>query len=123
MVNKSIFIDDKTNQLLNSILTETSSKSKSGILIGTIDRTSDYIYHIVSTPQNSEESAAAKDDLDSNWIIDHALQIHDMLLGGSDLLGLYFVDTPAANCKQVFKLLFFNEKKKISSCFKQTLRY
>ena len=106
MVNKSIFIDDKTNQLLNSILTETSSKSKSGILIGTIDRTSDYIYHIVSTPQNSEESAAAKDDLDSNWIIDHALQIHDMLLGGSDLLGLYFVDTPAANCKQVFKLLF-----------------
>ena len=31
------------------------------------------------------------------------LKIHDMLVGGQDILGMYFVDLPVANCRQVRK--------------------
>ncbi len=29
------------------------------------------------------------------------LKIHDMLVGGQDILGMYFIDLPVANCRQV----------------------
>ena len=102
---KSIIIDEAANQILNDILTENSKISKTGLLIGSvkqmtidlynknalylnyfkptikIDHSKDYIIHVVSTPPNensisaSSKSSDKKDDVDSNWIIDHALQV------------------------------------------------
>jgi hypothetical protein len=65
----------------------------------------------VATPPNEQKENAhqiseSNDKSDSNWIVDHALQIHDMLVGGQDVLGLYFVDMPVTTCRQILIKLF-----------------
>ncbi len=62
----------------------------------------DYIVYFVATPDNNDAQSAC----DQEWILNHALQIHDMLLGGLDILGIYGVDLPTAIGKQVFRLKY-----------------
>ena len=110
---KSIVIDELASQKLQSILLESSSAPKTGLLIGVVrpdcsipdiwnisdnikhqqkmDKTSDYIIHVVSTPPGGQgndslkssspttttaaAAATAASSVDVEWILNHALQV------------------------------------------------
>lgn len=116
---KSIVIDEQANLALKSILaSEQTVKSKTGLLIGTIEKSKDFILHVVSTPpvdesvisaataSNESKSTNELLDLNSEWILDHASQIHDMLVGGLDILGIYCVDLAPSIGRQILYKLF-----------------
>lgn len=68
--------------------------------------TSDYILSVTATAtatMNNQEQQQSKDEpgVDFEWIINHAMQIHDMLVGGNDILGVYCVDLSPSVGKQV----------------------
>lgn len=107
---KSILIDDDANKLLENILAKSDSESKTGLIIGTINESQDYIIYIIPTPKVTENLNSATNkpinSLDQDWIVNHGLQIHDMLVGGMDILGIYCVDSTAAIGKQILLKLF-----------------
>lgn len=119
---KSILIDESANVNLNKILSDykaplpnspLASSSKTGLIIGTIDNNVDYILNIISTPLYSSTSSfdstkknTSPEAIDYDWVMNHALQIHDMLIGGLDILGVYCIDTTPAVAKQLLTKLY-----------------
>jgi len=75
----------------------------------------DFILGVTSTAlmsdQQQQQQQKSKEDatVDYDWIINHAMQIHDMLVGGMDILGVYCVDLSPSVGKQVcfFSDFFF----------------
>lgn len=117
MTVKTLLIDEKTNAKLNDILTrklqDADSTTSSGLIIGNIDLSSgvnrDLITDIIETPFNDEQGsneAVDKGSVVSNWIVNHALQIHDMLVGGVDILGIYCIDYQQTQAKQLLSQIF-----------------
>jgi hypothetical protein len=86
-------------------------------------KSADYVVWVLATPPNddteqttratsSSSSSPRSTDVDSkgdkqhysidlDWIVNHALQVHDMLVGGMDILGVYCVDTSAQHARQI----------------------
>jgi hypothetical protein len=80
-------------------------------------KSADYVVWVLATPPNTdtEQAKAASSSRDNNvdagkqqhhrvdleWIVNHALQVHDMLVGGMDILGVYCVDTSAQQARQI----------------------
>lgn len=103
---KSILIDEQANQKLTQLLANSQqSSSKTGLIIGTIDQSKDFITSVIATPSNTSE-VSSNDSFDYDWIINHALQIHDMLIGGCDILGVYTIDLSPSISKQILVKLF-----------------
>lgn len=84
---KTIYLDAKTNDLLNNLI-QNEQQTKTGLLIGTIDTCKDYITLAIPTPKNEENP----DQAGASWAFNHALLVHDMLVGGCDILGIYTID-------------------------------
>ncbi|CAF0818045.1 unnamed protein product [Brachionus calyciflorus] len=107
---KSILIDENANQALNKLFLNYNEQiSTTGLLIGTIDESKDYITLVLPTLTNTDvedEPTQSKDLVDSKLIINHALLIHDMLIGGCDILGIYTVDQTPALSRQILTKLF-----------------
>ena len=66
--------------------------------------TTDFILGVTSTATMSEQQQQQLKEettVDYDWIINHAMQIHDMLVGGMDILGVYCVDLSPSVGRQV----------------------
>ena len=99
---KSIVIDESANLALNDLI-QSEQATKSGLLIGTMDQTKDFITLVVPTPVNESNE---KETIDSNWTVNHALLVHDMLIGGCDILGIYTIDQTPASSRLILSKIF-----------------
>lgn len=98
---KTIYLDEKANTLLNDLI-QKGQETKTGLLIGTIDASKDYITLVIPTPKNEEDA----DQADSLWSINHALLVHDMLVGGCDILGIYTIDQTPTFSRSLLTKIF-----------------
>jgi len=104
---KQIVIDENANKTLKNILTSDIQQTNTGLLIGNIDgSTTDYILNITATSPQTDQNTKNESGFDFDWIINHAMQIHDMLIGGMDIVGIYCVDLTPTIGKQVLTKLF-----------------
>ncbi|RNA29695.1 odr-4 -like protein, partial [Brachionus plicatilis] len=94
-------VDGKANDLLNNLI-QNGQETKTGLLIGTIDSSKDYITLVIPTPK-SEESC---DKANASWAINHALLVHDMLVGGWDILGIYSIDQAPLSARSLLSKIF-----------------
>lgn len=104
MVVKSILIDDQANKLLENVLDVNDAVSNTGLIIGTFNESKDSILNVIPTPACTEGGDSKGCDVE--WVVNHALQVHDMLVGGIDILGIYCVDLTPSIAKQVLLKIF-----------------
>lgn len=96
---RTILFDKQANKNFQKLLD--GKLSQSGLLIGQISASKDFILHVIPTPLNDT------DNKQEDWIVNHALQIHDMLTGGLDLLGIYIVDIQESlNARTILNKIF-----------------
>lgn len=105
---KSILIDENANLCLNNLIQNLDEQQapRTGLLIGTIDQSRDFITFVLPTPVNNCDDNDPKDGIDSTWVVNHALLIHDMLIGGCDILGIYTVDQTPASSRLILTKIF-----------------
>lgn len=65
-----------------------------GLIIGQLSPQRDYVLHLARTPEQAGDSdedckPAALDDIENNWIVEHAHQVSRMLTGGLDVIGVF----------------------------------
>jgi hypothetical protein len=98
---RTILFDKQANKNFQKLLD--GKCSQSGLFIGQINNSNDIILHVIPTPLNDT------DNKQEDWIINHAIQIHDMLIGGLDLLGIYIVDIQESiNARAILNKIYKN---------------
>jgi hypothetical protein len=64
---------------------------------------------VIPTPLSPNSPASPEKALSAqkcDWVVNHGLQVHDMLVGGIDILGVYCIDLSPASGKQILLQLF-----------------
>ncbi|KAI4883044.1 hypothetical protein NFI96_031490, partial [Prochilodus magdalenae] len=94
-----------------------------GLLIGQSSAQKDFVVLAVKTPHRESEGGSESrrvssplDDLDAEWVAEHARQVSRMLPGGVSVLGLFLITPPelAKEAQNTLKRLIFAVEKYIS---------
>ncbi|XP_072547067.1 protein odr-4 homolog isoform X2 [Salminus brasiliensis] len=95
----------------------------SGLLIGQSSAQKDFVVLAVKTPHNESEGSPAGrrassplDDIDAEWVAEHARQVSRMLPGGVCVLGIFLITPPelSKEAQNTLKKIIFAVDKYIS---------
>ncbi|KAL9987863.1 hypothetical protein ACROYT_G002236 [Oculina patagonica] len=91
-MGRTIIIEDSVGNYISSLYG--TYQWQIGLIIGQLTSQRDYILHLARTPEKSgnsdeESEPATIDEVENNWITEHARQVSRMLTGGLDVIGVF----------------------------------
>ncbi|XP_073242041.1 protein odr-4 homolog [Porites lutea] len=88
-MGRTIIIEERVGDHISSLYG--SYKCQIGLVIGQISPQRDYIIHLARTPEQSdaESTPSTLEEIENNWINEHARQVSRMLTGGLDVIGVF----------------------------------
>ncbi|XP_020618091.1 protein odr-4 homolog [Orbicella faveolata] len=91
-MGRTIIIEESVGDYISSLYGK--HKWQIGLIIGQLSPQRDYVLHLARTPEQSgnsdgESKPATMDEIENNWIIEHAHQVSRMLTGGLDVVGVF----------------------------------
>ncbi|KAJ8409498.1 hypothetical protein AAFF_G00228990 [Aldrovandia affinis] len=124
-MGRAYCVDDLVEKYLVSLPTVDASYI-TGLLIGQILVQKDYVVLAAQTPQREKEAqsggptggraASSLDDIDLQWVSEHARQVSQMLPGGLSVLGVFLIHPPelSKEAQNTLRRLIFAVDKRIS---------
>lgn len=93
-MGRKVFIEENAFAQYNQKLQSTSF-SEVGILIGQMSSARDLVFGLVPTPAQNMEQTETKSmslqDIDEQWVFEHAKQLENLLSGGLFIIGLFII--------------------------------
>jgi len=91
-MGRTIIIEERVSEYISSLYG--THQWQLGLIIGQLSSQRDYIVHLSRTPEQSassdaESKPASLEDVENNWITEHARQVSRMLTGGLDIIGVF----------------------------------
>uniref|UniRef100_A0A8C1B6C9 Protein odr-4 homolog n=1 Tax=Cyprinus carpio carpio TaxID=630221 RepID=A0A8C1B6C9_CYPCA len=121
-MGRSYFVDEAVEEYLVGIQTAPGS-CVTGLLAGQSSPQRDFVVLAVQTPHRESEGqpkasrgVSPLDDIDVEWVTEHAKQVSRMLPGGLSILGLFLVTPPelSKDAQNALKRLIFAMDKYIT---------
>ncbi|KAJ8274451.1 hypothetical protein COCON_G00090760 [Conger conger] len=124
-MGRSYLVDDLVEKYLIT-LQSVDLPFVTGLLIGQIAVQKDYVVLAAQTPQREKEAentvsnrstaASSLDDIDIQWVSEHAKQVSQMLPGGLSVLGVFLIHPPelSKEAQNTLRRLLFAVEKLIS---------
>ncbi|KAJ8357191.1 hypothetical protein SKAU_G00199850 [Synaphobranchus kaupii] len=124
-MGRSYLVDDLIEKYLINLQTVDLS-FLTGLLVGQITVQKDYVVLATQTPQREKEAqssgsdggraASSLDDIDIQWVSEHAKQVSQMLPGGLSVLGVFLIHPPelSKEAQNMLRRLLFAVEKRIS---------
>ncbi|XDV27146.1 hypothetical protein PO909_030726 [Leuciscus waleckii] len=122
-MGRSYFVDEAVEKYLGGLLAADPGSCVTGLLAGQSSPQRDFVVLAVQTPQRESEGqlkssrgSGPLDDIDVEWVTEHARQVSRMLPGGLCILGLFLVTPPelSKDAQNTLKRLIFAMDKCIS---------
>ncbi|MGH0154836.1 UNVERIFIED_CONTAM: hypothetical protein FKN15_048280 [Acipenser sinensis] len=89
-MGRTYFVEDSVEQYLHNILDTSGKACVTGLLIGQCSPQRDFVLLAVRTPPKETQS----DEVDEEWVVEHATQVSRMLPGGLAVLGVFLGAAP-----------------------------
>ncbi|MGH0173422.1 UNVERIFIED_CONTAM: hypothetical protein FKN15_065539 [Acipenser sinensis] len=89
-MGRTYFVEDSVEQYLQNILNTSGKVCVTGLLIGQCSPQRDFVLLAVRTPPKETQS----DEVDEEWVVEHATQVSRMLPGGLAVLGVFLGAAP-----------------------------
>ncbi|RXM99047.1 Protein odr-4-like [Acipenser ruthenus] len=89
-MGRTYFVEDSVEQYLQHILDTSGKACVTGLLIGQCSPQRDFVLLAVRTPPKETQS----DQVDEEWVVEHATQVSRMLPGGLAVLGVFLGAAP-----------------------------
>ncbi|XP_036421205.1 protein odr-4 homolog [Colossoma macropomum] len=115
-------VEESVEKYLAS-LSAAAGSCETGLLIGQSSAQKDFVVLAVKTPHRESEGGSDSrrvssplDDIDADWVAEHARQVSRMLPGGVNVLGLFLITPPelSKEAQNTLKRLIFAVDKCIS---------
>ncbi|RXN01789.1 Protein odr-4-like [Acipenser ruthenus] len=89
-MGRTYFVEDSVEQYLQNILDTSGKACVTGLLIGQCSPQRDFVLLAVRTSPKETQS----DEVDEEWVVEHATQVSRMLPGGLAVLGVFLRAAP-----------------------------
>ncbi|CAL8346969.1 unnamed protein product [Merluccius merluccius] len=117
-MGRGFMVEEAVERYLSSLC---SSAPLTGLLVGQSSAQRDFVVMATRTPQREESSrtpGSSLDQLDMEWITEHARQVSRMLPGGLTVLGVFYIsDAEAKDTLISLRQLVFAVQKSICRDF------
>ncbi|XP_033883767.2 protein odr-4 homolog isoform X1 [Acipenser ruthenus] len=111
-MGRTYFVEDSVEQYLQHILDTSGKACVTGLLIGQCSPQRDFVLLAVRTPPKETQS----DQVDEEWVVEHATQVSRMLPGGLAVLGVFLGAAPelSVQAQNILRRLVFAVEKSIT---------
>ncbi|XP_058887711.1 protein odr-4 homolog isoform X2 [Acipenser ruthenus] len=111
-MGRTYFVEDSVEQYLQNILDTSGKACVTGLLIGQCSPQRDFVLLAVRTSPKETQS----DEVDEEWVVEHATQVSRMLPGGLAVLGVFLRAAPelSIQAQNILRRLVFAVEKSIT---------
>ncbi|KAI1882927.1 hypothetical protein AGOR_G00239930 [Albula goreensis] len=123
-MGRTYIVDDLVEKYLTNLHT-VNAAYVTGLLIGQISGQKDYVVLAAQTPQREKEAEgsganggkpSSLDDINVQWVSEHARQVSQMLPGGLSVLGVFLIHSPelSKEAQNTLRRVIFGIDKRMS---------